>query len=60
MTRSATNQKKWVQPCNKARQQLVTPSLLLHKEWVVVLGKAISEFAQTGCEATSTGKVHKL
>jgi len=60
MTLLAVNRPKWVQPSNKAGQQLVTPSLLLHKGLTVVLGKAISEFAQTGSEATSTGKVNKL
>jgi len=60
MTRSAINGYKWAQPCNKAGQQLVAPSLLLHKGLAVVLGKAISEFAQTGSEVTSTGKVNKL
>jgi len=60
MTCLGINQQKWVQPSNKAGQQLMAPSLLLHKGLAVVLGKAISEFAQTGCEATSTGKVNKV
>jgi len=59
MTNLAINQQK-LKPYNKTGQQLVTPSLLLHKGLAVELGKAISEFAQTRSETTSAGKVNKL